>query len=841
MIITCKRDIPFRWICFSILPWASFGYTWSVCGVAFIFSLRKFIENPAGLTFILSIPTVISIVVAPCTNFLSDRIWTRYGRRKPFIMTSWTAIMLALFLMPLMPNFWSLLAAYMVYSLGTDLNTPLEPLKQEIIPPHERGRATGMMQWCTNLAGIVFYFIALGRFDDVSFMAGVPVVGESVIYWSAGLLLSVMLLLIMLGIREIDQKSPLVGQRLSFRNVVGGLLDLELWPVYLLVFGAATLNAGLGPLSNLLYTDQWNYSKQDMGINVAVGGVLNMFIIGLLTFFADKLNRMKAYRALICLSVALNFCYFSYVTFILPDQRPSLVEIIVFGETGAIIGLLTAMVYIPLVYDYIRRNKMGTYGAGAGLVNRITSLITLNGVGLFIWGYATLFQPPAGEMTRVVLGGDANQKTEIRALLQSQAWTYPEDGAAVHSSQIVANAWQANGVVSESGRCWEVRLKDRASLQLAEERDRLLKEQSPLLTQEKMTRDTAHIQTRQGHADQAKETEKKAVTITARLQTLNARVSEIDSTLTQRSEAFQKQVTRVLGPRMIAEGDQILDARSFAALEIILPTTRRPDVHSLEKTLGTLRQQLPSLIDLRPVKTATGYSLVASVILDKGVSESTLASEARAIIVPAVLAHDPDLFQPENGAPLSSRQRALRLDLMTVEEPLDSYVSPIHRIVNVVLSLFDAVPKPDRKLSALARSLRVPAEINHVRIEPGPAPKTIRVTAVLPENAPVAADLTDLIAQRMQSLQPVDTRDALFLPQARVFYDRIEKNASTQRLTIARPILATAYAPMKYNYMSGYLWMLLLGLVGIGITFAFSRLEAKGYIHKRGVEEAQVS
>ncbi|MDD5348702.1 MAG: MFS transporter [Chthoniobacteraceae bacterium] len=312
MIITCKKEVPFRWIAFAILPWASFSFNYGVVGVAFLFSLKKFIENPAGLTFILSLPSFISLVLGPVTSFLSDRIWTRFGRRKPFIITSLTGIASCMMLMPLMPNFWTLLAVFLLLNVFTDLNAPMEPLKQEIIPPHERGRATGAMSWCNNLATMTFYFIALGRFDDVRYMAGMPIFGETVIYWSAGLLLAVMVALIMLGIKEIDQKSALVGQRLSLGNFFGGLLDRELWPVYLLVVGSACLNfyAGLGPLSNLLYTDQWGYTKQDMGINVAIGGVINLFIIGFLTVIADRLNRMRAYQTLICLSLAGNAMYY---------------------------------------------------------------------------------------------------------------------------------------------------------------------------------------------------------------------------------------------------------------------------------------------------------------------------------------------------------------------------------------------------------------------------------------------------------------------------------------------------------------------------------------------------
>src|SRR6185312_6460269 len=215
-----------------------------------------------------------------------------------------------------------------LYHLSDGFSAPRDPLKQEIVPPHERGRATGAMSWCQNLATVVFYSVMLGRFDDVRYLAGFPLHGETVIYWSAALLLAAMMLLVTLGIKEIDQKSALVGERLSIRNFVGGLLDRELWPVYLIVLSFGLLNffSGFGPfLSTLLYTDQWGYTKQEMGMNVAIGGVVNLFIIGLLTLFADRLPRMRAFRVLICLSLTWNVLYYCYVNFVLLDTRPTLI------------------------------------------------------------------------------------------------------------------------------------------------------------------------------------------------------------------------------------------------------------------------------------------------------------------------------------------------------------------------------------------------------------------------------------------------------------------------------------------------------------------------------------
>lgn len=838
MIITCKKQVPARWIIFSILPWASLTYTWDVLGVVFLFSLKKFVENPAGLTFILSLPAFSSILIDPCASFISDRIWTRFGRRKPFLVASWIGIISSLVLMPLMPNFWALLAVYLCYNFFSDLNSPLEPLKQEIIPPHERGRATGAMQWVRNVANITFYVVALGRFDDVTYMAGIPFFGEEMIYWSAAVLVSVMLLLLALGIKEVDQKSGLRGQRLSIHNFFGGLLDRELWPVYLLVFGSAALNAGMGPLGLLLYTDQWAYTKQEMGANVAIGGVLNLFIIGFLTIFADRLNRMRAYRTLICLSVAINFLYFCYVIFVLPDQRPTLVELILFGEIGSIIGILTTMVYVPLVYDYVRRNKMGTYAAGANMVTKVTRLLTLNGVGLFIWGYATIFAPPAGEMARVVMSGEPGQREEVRSLLRALPWTFPQTGKTARPSDIEAIAWQSNGTVSNVGRCWEVRLRNPDSRTLAGEKEALEKERAPLIARQQLGRDRLEVFSRQGKTPEAASLASKISREKVQIDDLNARINGLATTLQSRANQFKEQVTQALGTRLLANGEQILGAKSVEALIVELSTAQRPNIHALEKSLGDLRRGNSKLIDLRPLKLESGYGIGISAILDPGEDADALARELHSAVEHAASRRQHGLFIPGTPILSSSRQPVLVMELLVLEAPLESKVSPVTRAVNALLAWFDAEPAPDRKLSATARNLRTPGEINHVRVDPGTRPNTIVVTAVIPESAPKAASPDDPIGLRLTSLLAANA-DSGRISQARIFFDRIEEMAAVQRLTVAKPFLGASYSPMKYNYMSGYIWMLILGLIGIAITLVFSRFEAKGLIRKRGVEEAE--
>lgn len=839
MIITAKKEVPKRWILFAILPWASFTFNSGVVGVAFLFSLKKFIENPAGLTFVLSLPGLLAILISPVASFLSDRIWTRFGRRKPFIIASWVGMFTAMALMPLAPNFWMLLGAFILYHLSFDLNSPMEPLKQEIIPPGERGWATGAMTWFSNLATMIFYFVMLGRFDDVTFLAGMPLDGESAIYWSASLLLATLLCLIILGIRETNPHSSIRGQRFTLRNFVGGLLDRELWPVYLLVIGNSCLNfyAGLGALSNLLYTDQWGYSKQEMGINVAIGGIINLFVIGILTSFADKLNRMRAYQTVLCLSLLGNILYYCYVEFILPDKRPTLVEIIVFGEVLSILAILSGLLYIPLVYDYVRRNRLGTYAAGASIVTKVTTLITLNGVGLFVSLYAGWFQPPAGEMTRVVLRDEIPETSLIQSLQSGPAWPAPTASDAA-ANAVTANVWQADGMVASAGRTWEIRRRNPDSETLAQVKKELESERSAKETQRAIARDSAAIKARKGDAAGAADGEREMAAHQGEIDRLAGQIAGLDATLKQRAEQFGREVIESLGGRLLADGDQVMRAERRPAIAVEVGLEQRPDGRRVEKMLDDLRRLDPGLIDLRTEKRGDQFTLIqtsllpvdesaeaAAVRIDTGLRRAIVRDLPGAVIVPVEHA-------------LFAVQTATVLDLQVVEDPVDAHVTPITGMVNAVQAWFGYRHDPLQRLSAAARSLRVKGDGLAVRILPGPEQRSVTVLAVIPTNPEARTPADDAVTKRLQQWPGMD---AAALAEVRTFYDRTAEALAVQRVTLARPVLVSGYAPIRYDYMSGYLWMFFMGTIGITLTFVFCKLEGRGIIRKRGVEEANQS
>lgn len=829
MIVTCKKHIPTYWIIFAILPWAAINLKIIVMSQCFIFSLKKFLDNPAALTFILSLPAILAIFITPIVTFLSDRIWTRYGRRKPFVLFSWAGVVVAVVGLPLAPNLWWLIAIYTLYQLFNDFGAPIEALKQEVVPPKQRGRAHAGLQWTHQLAALLFYAFALGRFDQVQSLGGLPIDGENAIYWAVGALVFVMLVLVALGFKETNQHSAIRGQRFSFGNFFRGILDRELWPVFILILAQAILHSALGPMGNLLQTEQWGFTKQELGINVLAGTSLNLILIFIVAIFADKLNRLKAFETLIVIALVIKVSYYCYVNFVLYDQRPTLVEIILFGELLSVVGMLMATIYYPLVYDFIRRNKLGTFQSGQSLVTKLTTIITMNGLGLFMTGYAALFQPQAGEMTRIVFHNET-AKSEVRATMDNSSWFYPQDGKPAEHSEIQGRAWYATGAVLDTGRCWEIRLKNNDSEHLASEKESLKAQRSKTESQRTLLKNKLEARRSANELGAIPAIEDEITQGDVKIKALTGQMDAIDAKLAARAQNLKEQVRQAFGDKILTDGEQVRAASIGEALVIQLPIKGRPASKNLEKALDALRKERPDVIDLRASKNADRYDMAISCKLPPDADEESFANDLYAAAKLALTAPCPGLLGDDTTIASRSRQKAVSLDLLVIEEPLDIHLSPVTRGVNAI---FGIQHRPERRLNAMARVLRQPGQTEHASVSMHKDdPRTVTVAAVLSAEAD-KGKVEDAVGQRLVQLLGEDAQ------QVKSLYDRVVAAGVGQRLSVAQPFLATEYAKIRYDYMAGYLWLFLLGLIGLSIAFAFGRKVRKGKIVRHGAQEAQ--
>lgn len=395
LIETQHKRIPWRWvILLQILSQTRILALFASGSMTF--TMRKFIDSPLIINSVSSLDILFNLLIAAPCLYYSDRIWTRYGRRLPFVFISFIGLAVALFLLPLAGSAIPMVFIVVLWLVFWDVGSTFDMLIMEIIPPEQRGRASAIGAWMFNGVIMLSAVVISGRFDDVVQSVGITLRGEQLIYWWGALCLFFCALFVGFFIRERPPAGPLPldhgrGVKGAFKNLFA---EKSLWPVYLLVFSTVLMGTGLGAIDPLLMTEQWGYSKQDMGTNVFVGGVVNMLIIiPLIGLIADKMNRLTMFSIGVVGGLVGQIAYYVFVQFVLPDQRPSIAHMILFGQVMSAVGQFSGIAMQPLIFDYIPRDKMGTAQAGLNFVRSVTRLITLNGIGLWVTTYSRWFMP----------------------------------------------------------------------------------------------------------------------------------------------------------------------------------------------------------------------------------------------------------------------------------------------------------------------------------------------------------------------------------------------------------------------------------------------------------------
>lgn len=804
MLVTRQKQIPISWLFMIAVPWVFFYFIIIMGGLNF-FILNRLIENPVTLTFLLSIPGLIFtfIPLGAYVTYMSDRIWTPWGRRKIFLIIYFAGMAGLYFCYPLAPNISVFVALMFIGSLIGIFGGPFESLKLEIVPPYLRGRSGAINQWISTVINVIFWVAVLGRFDEVLPVLGKQLAGVNVIFWvgSAGGL--VLVYLYCFAIKEVKPHSTITGERFTIKKLWGSLTIPQLRYLYIFVVATTMLSAGLGIFGQLLYINQWGFSLQEMGTNVAVGGVINLFLIPIVGIFADKAQRYRMRIWIGCLLViqVLAVASYLYYTFYLPDQRPSLVEIIFFGETSCIFGILAGMVYYPLVYDYVPRNLMGTYMAGAGILGSITGFLTNIGIGGFMWVWAAMFYPPAGEMVQVALGSPMEQH-QVEKLVREAGLKTPE-GEPAKPGDITARAWYANGIVSKSGTAFEVRIRDSDGEKKRTRKDKLKNEcdllEAKIREKTKAGRSAASI-----------------AKVEARLQTKKSEFNVLDSTLKARAETWSHEVVRGLGDKVIQPGAELIAHAPAQAVVATLPIEFRPEAAKVDKVNRIMRHRDSTFMDLGIVSQGLGFGLNVASLVPPGQDPTALIERTCATVRSVADSTVPEMFGKSPLSVSGTVKPAILLDIALVENPIRTFVSIITRGVNAVLSVFVELPPPDQKVISLGRNLIKGGFITNARALAQPGNNVLHLAVIRGDqgNSDTATAWIDSVVSRTRH------------------------ECASLRLTVPQAIIEKSVVPIKYNYLTGNFYIFGCVLLGmLGVAYFISR-EKKGLVRKWGAEEA---
>ncbi len=173
--------------------------------------------DPHSLSYFWILPPLMGIVVQPIVGSCSDKTWTRWGRRVPYLFLGATLAVIVMCLLPNAGSFGMAVSTAMMFGLvalmflDTSINMAMQPFKMlvgDMVNEKQKAKAYSIQSFLCNagsLAGYVFPF--LFAFLGIANTAPKGVVPDSVIY-SFYVGAAILILCVVYTVAKVKEWSP---------------------------------------------------------------------------------------------------------------------------------------------------------------------------------------------------------------------------------------------------------------------------------------------------------------------------------------------------------------------------------------------------------------------------------------------------------------------------------------------------------------------------------------------------------------------------------------------------------------------------------------------------------
>ena len=148
--------------------------------------------DPHDLSYFWILPPLAGIIVQPIVGAASDKTWTRFGRRIPYLFVGSLAAVVVMCLLPNAGSFGMAISTAMIFGLvslmflDTSINMAMQPFKMmvgDMVNEKQKGLAYSIQSFLCNAGSLVgFLFPFIFTWIGISNVAPKNVVPDSVIY-----------------------------------------------------------------------------------------------------------------------------------------------------------------------------------------------------------------------------------------------------------------------------------------------------------------------------------------------------------------------------------------------------------------------------------------------------------------------------------------------------------------------------------------------------------------------------------------------------------------------------------------------------------------------------------
>ena len=212
-----KPNLPF-WSLWN-LSFGFFGvqiaYALQSANISRIFATLG--ADPHSLSYFWILPPLMGILVQPIVGTLSDKTWTRFGRRIPYLFIGSAVAVLVMCLLPNSGSFGLTISAALVFGLialmflDTSINMAMQPFKMlvgDMVNEEQKAKAYSIQSFLCNAGSVVGYvFPYVFAFVGISNVAAKGVIPDSVI-WSFYIGAAILILCVIYTTMKVKEWNP---------------------------------------------------------------------------------------------------------------------------------------------------------------------------------------------------------------------------------------------------------------------------------------------------------------------------------------------------------------------------------------------------------------------------------------------------------------------------------------------------------------------------------------------------------------------------------------------------------------------------------------------------------